>query len=105
MRRIPLILYAEHPPANQPNAQRAEVRLAGDTIKGVSGLGAILSHSAKTLEINRRLCAIEYEEVSFGQIVAGRDGYGAGQTNSLGAGNCAQPSEQVFQELGLARDG
>src|SRR5436190_17802639 len=79
VRRIPIILFAEHPPAEQRNAHGAEVRLASDGIKGMSDLGRILSNTTPFIEIGWRLLAIEDQEISLSEIVAGRDGKGAGQ--------------------------
>ncbi len=99
MRRIPIILFAEHPPADHRNAHGAEVRLAGDAIKGVSGLGRILSDTAKFIEIGGRLLAIEDDEISLGEIVAGRDGKRSGQAHSLRPGNAAKPGHDVFHQM------
>src|SRR5215469_13402477 len=98
MGRIPSILFPEHPPADQWNAHRAEVGLAGDAIKGMSGLGRILSNVTKFLEISGRFLAIEYYEISFGEIIAGRDGHRAGQAHTLRPRNCAKPDQYVVDQ-------
>jgi hypothetical protein len=87
MRRVPIILFAEHPPADQRNARRAEVLLAGNGIKGVSDLRAILSTATPFIEIGRRFLAIEDQEISVSKIVAGRDRKRSGQAHAFGAWN------------------
>src|SRR6185436_12551801 len=83
MRRTPMILFAENPPADQRNAQGTEVVLAGHTIKGVSDLGRILRHTLQFIEIDGRLSAIEDDEASVSEIVSGGDGHRTGQTHAL----------------------
>ena len=83
MRRIPLILFAEHAAADERNAQRVEVRLAGDAIIGMSDLGRIMNHTRPFIEIGGRLLAIEYQEIAVSENIAGRDGNCAGQAHGL----------------------
>src|SRR5579872_2074805 len=105
MRRIPIILFAEHPPADKRNAQGAEVLLAGHAVKGVSDLGRILRHTFKFIEIGGWLSAIEYEEASVSEIVPGGDRHRTGQTHTLRAGDGTKPGHNVVHKVDLVRDG
>src|SRR5580658_10106258 len=105
MRRIPIVLFAEHPPADQRNSHGAEIRLARQAIRGVPGLSGIMSHTTEFSAIGRRLLAIEDEECSISEVVAGGDGKRAGETYGLRARKCAQPGRYVVDQVDLAQDG
>src|SRR5262245_16029905 len=96
MRRIPIVLLAEHPPADQRNVQGAKVLPTRNAIKSVSRLGRISSYAIPLIEIGGRPLAIQYEEGSIGEIVAVRDWKSSSQTYALDRGNRAKPGYDVF---------
>ena len=61
----------------------------------MSDLGRILSNTTPFIEIGWRLLAIEDQEISLSEIVAGRDGKGAGQAHGLRAGKFPKPGQYV----------
>jgi hypothetical protein len=104
MRRIPIVLFAEHPPADQGNAQRAKVLLTRNAIKRVSGLGRILSYPIPLIGIRGRLLTIQYEECSICEIVTVRDRKGSSQTRAFNPWKGAEAGHYIVHLTELPSD-